>query len=346
MIDSQAQIRWLAAATALIVFVIGPVTAGMLFRDARAEAVVVDASSWDRDSVDGLREAMKNSAETVIFQLSAGKRCAGGSCSLPWYDDHGNVDKSLPQTKGATIATRVDAPKHAPTNFIVFDVRSWDKNNVTSLETAVGDADWPAIFLVRPDATGECGSEGVTCPSLDSALVEVPMSPDHTNTAERLENVYPKLETTDGTTKVTRPGETFDLTAAALAGGVLLIGVLLVAGLVARQPRRPVPATRHRDLLPRPIPGVPRDEVPTSSPWRSATTPVLMLAAVPGAREVVREYGATAKARSHIDSTGGYVVLGDVLMWATPVDGGVAYPDDDVRVAMAVSSTPDGGLRP
>jgi hypothetical protein len=73
---------------------------------------------------------------------------------------------------------------------------------------------------------------------------------------------------------------------------------------------------------------------------------VLTLAAVPGAREVVREYGATAKARSHIDGAGGYVVLGDVLMWATPVDGGVAYPDDDVRVAVAVSPTLDGGLRP
>jgi hypothetical protein len=268
MIDSQTQVRWLAAAAALIVFVIGPGLAGMTFGEA------------------------------------------------------------------------------TQTDFAIYDGRTWDESTLTSQKQMV--ATGHAIFLVRPVA----GQSEAGCPGLEPNAVEMPMPTelDTTDALAALEGSCSDLAISPEHDAVLtqRP---FSWPWAFTTGTLLLIGALLaVATLAARQPRRSAPVVRDPAPPPRPYrPPAPvvRETMPPPSP-RLVAPPVLTLADLPGVREVVREQGATAKARSHIDGAGGYVVLGDVLMWATPAGGGVACPDDDVRVAVSVAVTPtlDGGLRP
>jgi hypothetical protein len=276
MIDSQTQVRWLAVAVALIVFVIGPVVAG----------------------------------------------------------------KAVPRTETTT------------TDFTVFDLRSTE---IATHTDHPNNAAPHVIFLASPGMNGECAPEATaSCPALDAAVVVVPMSADVEDTAARLEQVYPGLTATTEAATLTRVTETFGWKSALVVGALLLIGALLaVGGLATRHPRRLGLTTGYPAATRSPT--LPRDDSPMSPPRQYtpprpqvASTPVLTLADLPGAREVIREHGATAKARSHIDGAGGYVALGDVLMWATPVAGGVAFPDDDVHVTVpgAVTPTLDGGSRP
>jgi hypothetical protein len=275
MIDSQAQVRWLAVAAALIILVIGPVTAGMVFSDV----------------------------------------------------------------------------ENLTTKFTIGDLR-WSGKTTISSEIAAAEPN--AIFLVPPGKKGECGPETkAACPPLGADPVVVPMSTRVEDPAGPLEKAFPGLVvTSDTAAELPRTEENFSMRSALVTGSLLLIGTLLaVATLAGRQPRRSTPMVRDPAPSPyRPPAPVLRDAAPIRPPPPPppATPPVLALADRAGIREVIREHGATAKARSHIDGAGGYVVLGDVLMWATPVGGGVAFPDDDVHVTVSGSVTPtlDGGLRP
>lgn len=275
MIDSQAQVRWLAAVLALIVFVIGPVTAGF----------------------------------------------------------------AIPGTLTTT------------TEFTIEDQRATDADQPENAGQRV-------ILLVSPEAGHECTARRkADCPSLHAAVVTVPMALE-VDAAAALEEIYPGLDVTAAdAAEVVRVRETFGWQAAVVTGALLLIAALLALGVLAgRSPRRLFPVTGHQDLSP-PTPSPPaRDSVPVRRPpparYPDLLPPVLAVADLPGVREVVHEHGASAKARSHVARTGGYVAVGDVLVWSVPgetagTDGFAAFPDDDVRVTVgARTPTLDGGLLP
>jgi hypothetical protein len=237
------------------------------------------------------------------------------------------------------------------TSFAVYDGRGWDEATLASQKRTVGQDH--AIFLVLPHGDVK---PAAACPPLEPNAVEMPMpaTPHMSAALAVLEANCSDLRTSSepdidpprySATLTRRP---FSWPYAFGTVVLLLIGTLLaVAVLAGRQPRRPVAVVRDPAPAPPYRPPVPvvRDAAPAPLP-RPMALPVLALADLPGAREVIREHGATAKARSHIDGAGGYVALGDVLMWATPVAGGVAFPDDDVHVTVPVTPTMDGGPRP
>jgi hypothetical protein len=243
--------------------------------------------------------------------------------------------------------------------FAVVDLRNWNvgKNGRVLVADAAN-----TIFLVPPAGTRQCDADGRDCPSLEERVIGVPMSRT-ADARDVLEKAYDGLTVGDDGT-ATRIRETFGWKAAVLTGGLLVVGALVsIAVLSGRQPARPEPAGDHArpaddkrpagkppaGQAPRP-PVVPYDAVAQAQPPPTRTPPTVELADLPGIRDLVREHGALATARSHFDD-GGYVVLGDVLAWATPRTPAAIVPGDDVHVTVVGDDrrTPphlDGGQLP
>ncbi|WP_372661584.1 hypothetical protein [Amycolatopsis kentuckyensis] len=156
--------------------------------------------------------------------------------------------------------------------------------------------------------------------------------------------------------------------AALVTGGALAVVLALPSLLSPRtRPRtmtpagvpRPVPVTplggpvtQHHDgyetrVAPRPAPPpvIPQQppasppaavEAPPPPPWEPPSPAQVVLtpagsSALPELARIVREAGGRATARTHVDPPGGYVAIGDVVVWGASTTGGV-LPGEPVGV--------------
>jgi hypothetical protein len=155
------------------------------------------------------------------------------------------------------------------------------------------------------------------------------------------------------------PAESFAWTAALVTGGLLAV-VLLAGPRLLRQDRRhrespAYPATTAYSgglgvpmtdpYAARPLPAAPEFRpprprepvvVPRAAPWAPPTPAVVVLDAVdaaslPELARLVRDTGGRAVARTHAGAPGGYVAVGDVVVWGASSATGV-LPGDAVGV--------------
>ncbi|MFJ9780910.1 hypothetical protein ACIRSS_15075 [Amycolatopsis sp. NPDC101161] len=89
-------------------------------------------------------------------------------------------------------------------------------------------------------------------------------------------------------------------------------------------------------VIPRQPPGDRPPDGAAPAEWSPPTPAHVVLAptgspVLPELARVVREAGGRAVARTHLDAPGGYVALGDVVVWVASPAGGV-LPDEPVRV--------------
>jgi hypothetical protein len=264
-----------------------------------------------------------------------------------------------------------------PEVFTIYDARGQAEIVTTMQKDLVAKLGRKAIFLVGAEGVG-CESDENLCPDLDDeTVVDVPVSAavDIENVLASMGNTY-NFDVVDeprGARKASLPGEDFSVKAALLTGVLFLVGTLLaIAALAGRRtervpssagyPGRPLPPQDYQEYDSRTFTVTPQEPVIPAKPVTPArpvtpakpVAPAVRLADLPEIHDVAHAHGATATGRSHIDDAGGYIALGDVLVWATPVapDGAItAYPDDDVHVTAAARQAPltppqYGGLQP
>ncbi|SEF27297.1 hypothetical protein SAMN05421837_103727 [Amycolatopsis pretoriensis] len=169
--------------------------------------------------------------------------------------------------------------------------------------------------------------------------------------------------------------------AALLTGGALLIALLALQNVTSPRKRRATPVPRHppRTQLgdsvidhrypprpggdavappgPPPPPAIPRrpppgEPPPAPAPWSPPVPARIALppagsSVLPELARIIRDAGGRAVARTHIDAPGGYVAVGDVVLWAASPAGGVLPGEPvgleytgDPAAPLTISATP------